>query len=86
MSVTSAIAIYFIIWWIVLFAVLPWGMRTQEEAGEVVPGTVASAPARMRFLRIIITTSLVAAIVFGAFYALLHSGLTLDDVPFVRDL
>ena len=45
MEKTTAIAIYFLIWWVVLFAVLPWGVRSQEEAGEVVPGTDPGAPA-----------------------------------------
>ena len=36
-------AIFFIIWWTALFISLPFGLRTQEEAGEVAPGTVASA-------------------------------------------
>ena len=39
MSLATAIAIYFIIWWVVLFAVLPWGVRSQEEGGDVVSGT-----------------------------------------------
>jgi predicted secreted protein len=30
MSLATAIAIYFIIWWVVLFAVLPWGVRSQH--------------------------------------------------------
>ena len=34
MSVSFAIAIYFIIWWTVLFAVLPIGVRTQGEDGD----------------------------------------------------
>ena len=33
MATTTAIAIYFLIWWIVLFAVLPWGVRAQGEEG-----------------------------------------------------
>ena len=37
MAVATAIAIYFLIWWIVLFAVLPWGVRAQGEEGA--PGT-----------------------------------------------
>lgn len=86
MPVTSAVAIYFIIWWTVLFAVLPFGLRTQAEAGAVVPGTPESAPARMRFGRIILATSVVAGIVFAALYGLLHSGLGFDDIPLVRDL
>ena len=35
MSLASTIAIFFVVWWIVLFAVLPFGMRTQEEEGDV---------------------------------------------------
>ena len=44
MSLTFAIAIYVVIWWTVLFAVLPIGVRTQGEDGSVVPGTPESAP------------------------------------------
>ena len=39
MDNVMALAIYIFIWWIVLFAVLPFGVRTQDEAGSVVPGT-----------------------------------------------
>jgi predicted secreted protein len=35
-SVTTAVAIYFLIWWITLFAVLPFGVRAQHE-GEMAP-------------------------------------------------
>ena len=43
MAITTAIAIYFLIWWIVLFAVLPWGVRAQGE--ESAPGTDPGARA-----------------------------------------
>ena len=52
MSLALGMALYFIIWWIVLFAVMPFNVRTQDEAGEVVPGTPGSAPANPRILRI----------------------------------
>ncbi|MBA5776513.1 DUF1467 family protein [Stappia sp. F7233] len=82
MSLTSALAIYFIIWWVVLFAVLPIGVRTQEEHGEVVPGSVPSAPAHPRLLQKAIITTIVAGVVFAIFYWLKeYSGLTLDDFP-----
>jgi predicted secreted protein len=51
MPVGTAFAIYFLIWWVTLFAVLPWGVRNQEEAGEVVPGTDPGAPATHRLGR-----------------------------------
>ena len=69
------IVIYFVIWWIVLFAVLPFGMRTQQEAGRVVPGTPASAPVRPKFLQIILATTLISAAIFFAGFAAFANGL-----------
>ncbi len=68
MNLLTMVAIYFIVWWLVLFAVLPWGMRTQEEDGEVVLGTTASAPARPRLLRTVIVTTLITSILLGLFW------------------
>ena len=45
MPITTAVAIFFLIWWVVLFAVLPWGVRSQHEGGEITPGTDPGAPA-----------------------------------------
>ncbi|MBV1693483.1 MAG: DUF1467 family protein [Hyphomicrobiales bacterium] len=57
-------AIYFVLWWTVLFAVLPFNVRTQAEAGEVVPGTPESAPAGVRLKRIFAANTVVASIAF----------------------
>lgn len=79
MTLVSLIAIYFVVWWVVLFAVLPWGMRTQEEEGDIVLGTTHSAPVRPRLLRKALATSVVAAVVVGAFWlAVEHFGLSLE--------
>ena len=75
MSVTFAIAIYVVIWWTVLFAVLPIGVRTQGEDGSVVPGTPESAPTAPRFLRVIVLTTLISAAVFGAAWAAVRYGI-----------
>jgi predicted secreted protein len=68
MSLATALAIYFIIWWTVLFAVLPWGIRSQEEAGAVAKGTDPGAPAMPRLGRKLIWTSAIAALVFTLWY------------------
>jgi len=82
MSFTSALAIYFIIWWTVLFAVLPWGVRTQHEDGAVVPGSAESAPTRPMLLRKALVTTVVAGLVFGLFYGVVvQRWISLDDVP-----
>ena len=70
MSVTLGIAIYIVIWWTVLFAVLPIGVRTQGEDGVIVPGTPASAPTAPRLLRVVIITTAITTALF-----LLPSGL-----------
>jgi predicted secreted protein len=66
-SIFTALAIYFVIWWIVLFAVLPWGVRSQHEAGEVAPGTDPGAPVLPNLKRKLVWTTIVATLVFSAF-------------------
>jgi predicted secreted protein len=81
MSLATAIAIYFIIWWTVLFAVLPWGVRSQEESGAVIEGTDPGAPAVPRLRRKLIWTSIVAAIVFAIWYVVYAFRLiTIEDL------
>ncbi len=75
MSLSFAIAIYFIIWWTVLFAVLPIGVRTQAEDGAIVPGTPESAPAAPRLLRVVLLTTAISALVFAALWALIKYGI-----------
>jgi predicted secreted protein len=45
LTVGGAIALYFVVWWTALFAVLPFGAQSQIEAGEVTVGTEPGAPA-----------------------------------------
>jgi len=75
MRVGTFIAIYFLTWWVVLFAVLPWGVRNQEEAGEVVPGSDPGAPSVHRVWIKLVWTTVLATAVFGLFYAIYSFGL-----------
>lgn len=68
MGLTLSIATYFVVWWITLFAVLPFGVRTQDEAGEIVPGTPESAPAGFRLGRVALINTAVATVVFVAIW------------------
>jgi predicted secreted protein len=65
MALTTIIAIYFIVWWVVLFAVLPWGVRSQDESGEVAPGTDPGAPAVHKVWIKLVWTTVIASAVFG---------------------
>ena len=75
MNYVLAAAIYVVIWWLVLFAVLPIGVRTQAEDGAVVPGTPESAPAAPRLLRVVVLTTVISALVFAALWALIRYGI-----------
>jgi predicted secreted protein len=81
MSIPTAIAVYSIIWWVVLFAVLPWGVRSQRETGNVASGTDPGAPAIPHLRAKLVWTTLIAAAVFGTGYALFRFRLvTFDDL------
>ncbi|MGD9544339.1 MAG: DUF1467 family protein [Methylocystis sp.] len=65
-SLPLAAAIYLTIWWIVLFAVLPLGVRSAEEAEEDLPeGADPGAPASPDLLKKAGITTVVSAVVFG---------------------
>jgi predicted secreted protein len=81
MSLATAFAIYFIIWWVVLFAVLPWGVRSQDEDGTIIPGSDPGAPAIPRLRRKLVWTTIVAAIVFALWYVVYtYRLIALDDL------
>ncbi len=63
MNALTLSAVFFIVWWIVLFAVLPWGVRTHDEDKDVILGTAPSAPVRPMLVRKALATTVVAAIV-----------------------
>ncbi len=82
MSVAAVVAIYFVAWWITLFAVLPWGARAQGEEAGVTPGTDPGAPARPMLLRKMLVTTILAALVTAAIFYVVTSGIVaLEDLP-----
>ncbi|KTT99193.1 hypothetical protein NS355_07135 [Sphingomonas yabuuchiae] len=66
---TSALAIYVLFWFLAVFLVLPFGVRTTHEAGgEHVPGTAESAPHVFLIGRFFLRTTIVATVMFVLFY------------------
>ena len=82
----SALAIYFLFWSFCVFLVLPFGVRTAQEAGaELIPGQAESAPHDFRPGRIALWTTLVATILFGLYYLnYLHGWLTIDMLDWLH--
>jgi predicted secreted protein len=82
MTWVSVAALYFILWWIVLFATLPFGLKTQDDDEDVTLGTVSSAPKGPHVLRAFLRTTIVSALILGGFYLVTKGlGLGIDDIP-----
>jgi predicted secreted protein len=82
MSLTTAAAIYFVIWWVVLFTVLPFGVRNASEAGEAVEaGNDPGAPTVPALKAKLIWTTIVASVVFAICWVVyVYRLVTLDDL------
>lgn len=84
MNIASGLAIYFICWWITLLSVLPIGVRTQGEAGEVVPGSAESAPVNPYIRRKLILTSILSFLPWGIIIAVMEYNIfSFDDFSFI---
>ena len=63
-TISSAFAIYFVLWWIVLFVTLPFGVRSQFEDGAAIPGSEPGAPIAPLLLRKMLWTTGLSALIF----------------------
>jgi predicted secreted protein len=64
-TISTGFAIYFVLWWIVLFLTLPFGVRSQHEDGEGAPGTDPGAPIMARMGRKLIWTTVISAVIYA---------------------
>ena len=64
-QLSTALAIYFVIWWIALFLTLPFGVRSQHEDGVGAPGTDPGAPILTRMGPKLIWTTIISAVIFA---------------------
>lgn len=82
MNWVSMTALFFVVWWLVLFTILPIGLKTQDDDEDVTLGTHSSAPRGPHMLRAALWTTLVTAVIIGAFYGLtVGLGYSFDDIP-----
>ena len=64
-TISTAFAIYFVMWWVTLFLTLPFGVRSQHEDGEGAPGTDPGAPIVPGLGRKLIWTTVISAVIFA---------------------
>lgn len=84
MQWTSIVAIYFLVWVMTAFLLLPFGVRTHDELGvEKVPGQADSAPANFRPGRLMLRATVIAAALTALYVANYECGwITADDLDF----
>jgi predicted secreted protein len=80
----SAAAIYFLFLVASAFILLPFGVQTDEEAGNArVPGQADSAPHRFDLKRHLLRAALMALVLFALYYANWHFGwIGVEDLDF----
>ena len=85
-DIVTGIATYFLLWWLCIFLVLPFGIKGQHEDGEVSEGTEPGAPILPRLKRKFIVTSFLAAAIWLIGFLLLHFRIiTLETFSFLPD-
>lgn len=86
MPIVTAVAIYFVVWWLTLFTVLPWGIRAQHEDGNIVKGSEPGAPSKSVIKKKFLQNTVVAAIVWLVIMVIITFDLvTIDNIPFFPD-
>lgn len=76
----SAFVVWLIIWWLVLFIILPIGIRGQAEEGDIVEGSEPGAPHTLNIKRKFIQTTIIASVLWLLTCALILSGAISWDV------
>lgn len=79
----TGLVVFLITWWIVIFMVLPLGVRSQHESGEVVAGSEPGAPSIPDLKRKAWITTVVACLVWLVLFVLIElQPFSLEDIPF----
>lgn len=81
MTITAAIVLYAVIWFMTMFVTLPVRLRTQGDEGEVLHGTHAGAPANFRLKRTMLIVTAIATVLWIIIAGIIVSGMiTIEDM------
>lgn len=84
MTITGAIVLFTVFWFLALYMILPLFVRSQEEAGEVEPGTSAGAPDEAMMKKKLIWTTIAASVMWVIAFAIIEGGLiSIEDISFL---
>ena len=87
MSVTGAIVLFVVLWFMMMFIILPIRARSQADEGSVVPGTPEGAPANFRLGRTVLIVTLWALLVWAISAGIVLSGwISIEDLDWMNVL
>lgn len=75
MGIVSGLVLFLVIWFMVLFVVLPFRLETQGDRGEIVPGTHPGAPANLNMKRKAWITTLISVALWVVIAGIILSGI-----------
>lgn len=74
MGWATGTAVYLVIWWLVIFMVLPWGARSVIDEDDVKKGDAPGAPKKPRMVLKIAITTVISGVLWGIVYTVIESG------------
>ena len=85
MTITGAIVLYAVIWFMTLLTIFPIGYVSQEEAGEVAPGRPLGALSGRRFKRMRLHATVISTLLWAVVCGIImYSGLTMESIDWTR--
>ncbi|MGH1466343.1 MAG: DUF1467 family protein [Cognatishimia sp.] len=87
MSITSAIVLYAVIWFMMFLTIIPIRLKTQGDLGNVVPGTQAGAPEHHFLKKKAWITTILSAVLWGILFWVITTGqITVRDFDWMNRL
>jgi len=87
MTITGAIVLFAVIWFMALLIALPLGLRTHGDEGTAGEGNPASSPVNARVRRKMLWVTVLSVVIWVPLVALILSGLiSVEDLDFWRSI
>jgi len=74
-GIANGLVVFIIIWWLVLFMMLPIGVRSQEECGDIVDGSEPGAPSLPMMKRKAWWATVAASVIWLIYFIVTETGM-----------
>ena len=72
MSITGSVVVFIILWWLVLFIILPRNINSQQEKGNIIEGTDPGAPTNPNIVKKLVITTFITSLLFAIIFFLTY--------------